>query len=323
MAGKRRPPPKEERREPPAARTLAARVRELEGVPWERARELVRSGRVDVDGSTELDPAARPAEGARIEVHAGRPKRAPGALAPDRIVFVDRDVVVVDKPAGVMSVPFEPEDRDTLVDLVRIALRRRERGGPKYDPELGVVHRLDKQTTGALVFARTFAAKRHLAQQFREHSVERAYLAIVHGDCRAGTHETTLVADRGDGLRGSYGRFRRAKGPPPPDAQRAITHVERLAALRGATLVECRLETGRQHQIRIHLAEAGHPLVGEPVYVRDYEGPRIAAPRPMLHARTLGFVHPRTGVTMRFDSALPPDFVETLVRLGGRPPAPR
>jgi 23S rRNA pseudouridine1911/1915/1917 synthase len=318
MAGKRRPPPEPERR-PPSSSTLAARVRELEGISWERARELCRAGKVDVDGATELDPASRPAPGATVAVHASRPRRSAGALDPARIVYVDRDVVVVDKPPGVITVPYEPGDRDTLVDLTRVALRRLEKG---YDPELGVVHRLDKHTSGVMVFTRTFAAKRDLGQQFREHTVERAYLAIAHGDCRSATHESHLVADRGDGLRGSHGRFRRARGGPPTDARRAVTHITRLSGLRGATLVECRLETGRQHQIRIHLAEAGHPLVGELVYVRDYREERIAAPRPMLHARTLGFTHPRTHATMRFDSALPADFVETLVRLGGSPPTP-
>ncbi len=316
MSGRRRPPEPTSPREP-AAKTLAARVRELEGVSWEKARELVRSGKVDVDGATERDPAARPRDGARVEVHKSRPRVAPGGLDDARLLYVDRDVVVVDKPPDVMTVPFDEGDRDTLVDRVRVALRRRAKGEGelRYDPELGVVHRLDKHTTGVLVFTRTFAAKRHLAQQFREHSVERTYLAIVHGQCRSATHESYLVTDRGDGLRGSHGLFRRAKGAPPPDARRAVTHVERLEGLRGATLVECRLETGRQHQIRIHLAEDGRPLVGETVYVRDYEGERISAPRPMLHARTLGFVHPRTEQEMRFASEVPADFEAVLARL--------
>ncbi|MBC7171767.1 MAG: RluA family pseudouridine synthase [Polyangiaceae bacterium] len=232
-------------------------------------------------------------------------------------MYADRDVVVVDKPVDVLTLPYDPTDRDTLVDQTRVALKRRDRG---YDPDLGVVHRLDKHTTGVLVFARTFAAKKHLGQQFREHSVERAYLAIAHGNCPSATHESILLANRGDGLRGSYGRFRRPKGPPPADARRAVTHVEHIASLRGATLVECRLETGRQHQIRIHLAEAGNPLVGEQVYVRDYKAPLIPAPRPMLHARLLGFVHPRTGATMQFESPCPADFIETFERLGGRAP---
>jgi 23S rRNA pseudouridine1911/1915/1917 synthase len=275
---------------------------------------------VDVDGEVVTDPALRVPEGAEITLHVGRPKPSAGALDPSRIVYADRDVVVVDKPPAVLTLPYDPDDRDTLVQRTRVALRRAEAG---YDPELGVVHRLDKDTSGLLVFTRTVAAKRHLAQQFREHSVERAYLAIAHGVCPSGRHESVLLANRGDGLRGSYGRFRRPKGPPPPDARRAVTHVALVQRLAGASLVECRLETGRQHQIRIHLSEAGHPLVGEPVYVRDFRGERLAAPRPMLHARTLGFEHPRTGEPVRFESPCPPDFLEVLGRLGGAPPGER
>jgi 23S rRNA pseudouridine1911/1915/1917 synthase len=177
------------------------------------------------------------------------------------------------------------------------------------------VHRLDKGTSGLLVFTRTVEAKKHLAQQFRVHSVDRRYLAIVHGHPRPGTHETHLVANRGDGIRGSYGVFRAPSGPPPKDARRAVTHVRVRERLSGAALVECRLETGRQHQIRIHLSEAGHMLAGENVYLRDHEGPRIAAPRPMLHAFRLGFVHPRTGTELRFDEPPPADFATLLAEL--------
>jgi len=123
------------------------------------------------------------------------------------------------------------------------------------------------------------------------------------------------MLDRGDGLRGSHGSYRRARGDPPPDAKRAITHVKPIAALRDATLVECRLETGRQHQIRIHLAELGHPLVGEKVYIRDYEGPKLDAPRAMLHARTLGFAHPRGGAKLAFERDPPEDFQATIESL--------
>jgi 23S rRNA pseudouridine1911/1915/1917 synthase len=98
------------------------------------------------------------------------------------------------------------------------------------------------------------------------------------------------------------------KGAAPVDAKHAVTHVRPIRALAGATLVECRLETGRQHQIRIHLSERGHPLIGERIYIRDYTGVRIESPRPMLHARTLGFVHPRTGEEMAFEREAPPDF---------------
>ena len=194
------------------------------------------------------------------------------------------------------------------------AYLRRKRGA--QGAELGVVQRLDKDTTGLLVFARTLAAKRHLQQQLRVHSIERRYLALVHGAVREPqTVDTQLVRDRGDGLRGSFGHFRKPRGPLPADAQRALTHVQPLEALAGATLVECRLHTGRQHQIRIHLSELGHPLVGESVYIRDYAGARIEAPRPMLHAAVLGFEHPGHGRTLRFEQAPPGDFAALLARL--------
>jgi 23S rRNA pseudouridine1911/1915/1917 synthase len=231
------------------------------------------------------------------------------------IVFFDRDVVVVDKPAGLLSVADEPGNKDTLVDHARTVLRRTAGSGD--DAKLGVVHRLDKDTSGLMVFARTAAAKRSLATQFREHTVERVYHAIAHGTVTASRVETHLVLDRGDGLRGSYGHFRAPRGAPPANARRSVTHVRPIANLAGATLVECRLETGRQHQIRIHLAELGHPLVGETVYIRDYRNEFIDAERPMLHARTLGFTHPRTVERRVFEREAPDDFLAMLARLRG------
>jgi 23S rRNA pseudouridine1911/1915/1917 synthase len=166
------------------------------------------------------------------------------------------------------------------------------------------------------VFPRNLAAKRHLQQQFRVHSIERRYQAIIHGALAAPLDcDTMLIQDRGDGLRGSYGHFRRPKGPAPREAQRAITHFTPLETLRAATLVQCKLETGRQHQIRIHAAENGHPLVGEHVYVRDFAGVQLTAPRPMLHAAVLGFTHPRTEAPMRFELPPPADFEEMLASL--------
>jgi 23S rRNA pseudouridine1911/1915/1917 synthase len=205
-----------------------------------------------------------------------------------------------------LSVSDEAGNKDTLVDHARTLLRRM--GGHGADARLGVVHRLDRETSGLMMFTRTAHAKRALATQFREHTIDRVYHAIAHGAVAAARVETYLLPDRGDGLRGSYGVFRRAKGDVPPDAKYAVTHVIPIAGLARATLVECRLETGRQHQIRVHLSELGHPLVGERVYIRDYAGPRIEAPRPMLHARTLGFAHPRTGERMRFERDPPDDF---------------
>ncbi|MDB4977503.1 MAG: Ribosomal large subunit pseudouridine synthase, partial [Myxococcaceae bacterium] len=218
---------------------------------------------------------------------------------------------------------FEHGDRDTLIDITRATLRRSKKG---FDPELGIVHRIDIDTTGLLVFTRNLAAKKHLSAQFRAHTVHRRYVALAHGSVIGRTFDSTLIRDRGDGLRGSLGHFRAARGKPPEDAQRAITHVRLLERLleRGssapASLVECMLETGRQHQIRIHLSEAGSPLLGERVYIRDFRGPRIEAARPMLHARELGFEHPRTGRTMQFKLEPPEDFERLLASL--RAPEP-
>ncbi len=296
--------------------TLARVVREtVAGSSWNAARDLCRTGRVSVDGQTAVDPELRLRPGALVEVDPVGRKLQKGALPEDRVVYLDNDVVVVNKPAGMLSVPFDKADRDTLVDITRVALRKRN--GARFDPELGIVHRIDIDTTGLLMFTRNLAAKRALQSQFRAHTVHRRYQALVHGEMRGRSIDSLLIRNRGDGLRGSYAKFRAPKGPPPEDAQRAVSHVRAVEALRGASLIECELETGRQHQIRIHLSEAGHPLLGERVYVRDYNGPLLSAPRPMLHARELGFVHPRTEREMRFEIESPADFQAVLKRLRG------
>ena len=283
----------------PTVPTVAAVVRQQTGVAWSRARRLCTEGRVTVNGQRCLDPASRVSPGAVVVVDEHGPKLDKGPLAKSAIVFYDRDVVVVDKPVGMLSVADEPGNKDTLVDYTRTLLRRVDKGG--VDAPLGVVHRLDKDTSGLMMFTRTAYAKRVLAAAFDAHAIDRVYHAIAHGAVTATRVETHLLLDRGDGMRGSYGHFRRARGDPPAEARHSITFVKPIAALSGATLVECRLETGRQHQIRIHLSELGHPVVGERVYIRDYAGLKIEAMRPMLHARTLGFVHPRTGETVRFE----------------------
>lgn len=292
-----------------AGLTVAALVRELSpGMSWSQARELCRGGRVWVDGAAAFDPAQRLAGGERVEIRSGAARSASSEL----VVHLDPDVAVVRKPAGILTVPFERQDRDTLLALARVAIRRIEtaRGLPP-NPTLRAVQRLDKETSGLVVFARTLHAQRHLQEQLAEHTVTRRYLAIAHGKVEDGTYDSLLVPDRGDGLRGSWNR----RGSPPSTARQAVTYVRVKQRLSGATLVTCELETGRQHQIRIHLAEAGHPLVGETVYIRDYRGPVLPAPRPMLHATVLGFRHPRGDRPMSFEDPPPPDFVQVLERL--------
>jgi 23S rRNA pseudouridine1911/1915/1917 synthase len=286
--------------------TVAAVVRQQTGIAWSLARRLCTEGRVTVNGERCLDPASRVAPDTVVAVDPRARKLRTGPFAESAIVFYDRDVVVIDKPAGMLSVADEPGNKETIVNYTRTLLRRM--GGRRVDVALGVVHRLDKDTSGLMVFARTAHAKRSLAAQFREHTIDRVYHAIAHGVVSATRVETHLVLDRGDGMRGSYGHFRRPKGDVPIEAKRSVTHIRPIAGLVGATLVECRLQTGRQHQIRIHLSELGHPLAGERVYLRDYAGPKIEATRPMLHARTLGFVHPRTGERILFQREPPDDF---------------
>lgn len=295
-------------------RPLDGAVRELAGLSWNAARAAVRSGKVTLDGEVSLDPSSpvRTGEVLAIEPAAPKPRtRAIAGLASTALVHLDGAVAVVRKPPGISTVPFGDEapgeELRTLDALVREVLARKT--SFRGRAPLGVVHRLDKDTTGLVVFTRTIAAKKHLAQQFREHTVRREYLAIVHGRLdEARTIRSYLLPDRGDGLRGSA-RVRQMEG------QLAITHVRPVRFLAGATLVACRLETGRTHQIRIHLAEAGHMLVGEPVYVRDHRGPRLSAPRTMLHARELGFVHPTTDEDVLFTDEPPEDFAAVLAGL--------
>lgn len=318
-----------------ADHALDSVVRTLFGLTWGRARDLVRRGKVLVDGRAITDPVTRVREGAVVVLDpaARRPPDA-SALSDEAIVFCDAHVVVVEKPAGVATIPFDPEgmaasigrrgraragDDVALDERVRALLARRARGEGRPPPELGVVHRLDKETSGLVVFTRTWAAKRALMQAFRFHHVHRRYLAIVHGEAASKTIRSHFVPDRGDGVRGSVEKRRGRKHAVGSEkTQLAVTHVELVERLRGAgagqpcALVACRLETGRTHQIRIHLSEDGHPLVGERVYVRDRVEATVPAPRLMLHATELGFVHPATQREMRWTSPPPADFEEML-----------
>ena len=182
-------------------------------------------------------------------------------------------------------------------------------------PRVRPVHRLDRDTSGLMVFALSPAAEGALTQMFKEHAIERTYVAVVHGHTPARTIETYFVRDRGDGLRGSTPR-----GQDEPSAQRAVTHVRPLERIGDYSLVECRLETGRTHQIRIHLAEIGHPLCGEKTYTHSPTIPhpspdQSAAPRQALHAHELHLTHPVTNQTLHFRSPFPPDLAQWLERL--------
>jgi 23S rRNA pseudouridine1911/1915/1917 synthase len=303
--------------------TLAAFLRaHLPGQSWNQVRRLVETRRARINGELCLDPARRVHEGEVVEFLA-RPAAKPTQHGAVVLRHLDEHVVVVEKPAGVSSVR-HPTERawparrkalsPTLEDLVPPLIARQE-GRPRKGPlpRLRVVQRLDKETSGLIVFARSVTAERELGRQFRAHTVTRRYLAVVPGSVAAQRIATRLVRDRGDGRRGSTAA---------PDAgKEAITHVEVVERLTGYTLLSCRLETGRTHQIRIHLAELGHPICGDKVY-RGRRGVELpdesGAPRLALHAAELGFVHPGTGEEMHWTMPLPADLQTFLERLRGR-----
>jgi 23S rRNA pseudouridine1911/1915/1917 synthase len=267
------------------------------GSSWGSVRKLIETGKVSVDGEVTRDPVRGVRRGSTIAVSMRARRPTSGETLPKTaFVHVDAHVVVVRKPAGVSTVPFDETETDTLVDRVHKALKALTKANTAPP---GVVHRLDKETSGLILFARTLAAKRELKQQFRVHSVYRRYVAIAHGYVEAQSVSARLVRDRGDGRRGSTAN--------PTLGRDSVTHVSVLERLDGATLVECRLETGRTHQIRIHLGELGHPLVGERLYLKDFAGTLVGAPRLMLHARELGFTHPATGQALRFEDPMPDD----------------
>ena len=293
--------------------TLAAALRaHLPGQSWNDLRGLCDSGKISVNGERELDPARRLTGGETVAWSLTAPDPRRTATRPDfRIVYEDGHLIIIEKPEGVSSVPYQRRERGTALDLIREAWRRQ--GKRAAATPLYTVHRIDKDTSGLLCFAKTKLAERGLHQVFKYHRAQREYLAVAHGQVRPSRIESRLVADRGDGIRGSTRR--------PHEGQQAVTHVEVIESLPAATVCRVRLETGRTHQIRIHLAEQGHPLVGETVYLRDHTRTGrtlLPCPRLLLHAATLGFDHPVTGKHLDFASELPPSFEAELQRLRRR-----
>lgn len=281
------------------------------GISRRAAQEAVRNGRVDVDGVVSDEPGRMIDATSRVEYHASRP-RARKVQTKLRVLREDRHVIIVDKPAGLLTLRTAEHERDTLVERVHRYLAVRH-GGRPY---VGVIHRLDKDTSGALAVAKSPQALRAMQQIFKVHDVERQYLTIVEGVPKqtSGTIDLRLVTDRGD--------LRRGVTRSGDEGRAAVTHyrvVERIGSL--ASVLACWLETGRTHQIRIHLAELGHPVVGDPVY-RPRSRPRfrVHAPRQALHAQTLGFKHPLTGETIAVESPVPPDLIELLQTLRGLAP---
>jgi 23S rRNA pseudouridine1911/1915/1917 synthase len=296
-----------------AGQTLAAVVRaQQRGRSWKDVRRSIAGRNVQINGELCLDPARRVKEGDTIAVLA-KPAPLPGALRDElNIRHLDEHVVVVEKPSGINTVRHPAELRwnerrralaPTLQDRLQQAIARQLRRPVHKLPRLRIVHRIDKETSGLVVFARCPQAERELGRQFHAHTVVRKYLALVHGAMTPRTIRSFLVRDRGDGRRGSTDR--------PELGKEAVTHIEVIERVGGCTLLGCRLQTGRTHQIRIHLSEAGHPVCGEKVYIERREGKAVAdpgnCPRLFLHAAELGFRHPATGQELHWSMPLPPD----------------
>ncbi len=303
-------------------KTVAAALRDwLPGQSWSQIQQLLKSRRVLLSGNLCMDAGRRLrlADVVKLLAHPMAPPPKEEAI---RIRYLDKDVVVVEKPAG-MTTTRHAEERDwparrrqlqpTLDELLPRVIARKEGRRKGLPPPVRAVHRLDRETSGLMVFARTVKAEQILAQQFRQHTTGRRYLAIAVGKVEAQTIESRLVRDRGDKRRGS------TKDANASVGKRAVTHVRPLEGLGNYTLVECALETGRTHQIRIHLAENGHPLCGEKIYHQPLFGqpkPDLSgAPRVALHAAELSFVHPTRGDRLKFEMPLPEDLRAFLHRL--------
>jgi 23S rRNA pseudouridine1911/1915/1917 synthase len=315
-----------------AGQTLGAALRHwLPKSSWSKVHKLIDSRRVMVSGNLCVDAGRRlkSDEVVKLLPHSTAAPPSPGDV---QVQYLDAHLVVVEKPSGVTTNRHREERnwpkrrkqiQPTLDELlphiiVDIEGRRGQRGVP---PPVRAVHRIDRDTSGLIVFARTHAAERILAEQFRQHTTHRRYLAIVEGNVKSQTIKSRLIRDRGDGRRGSTDQQTAGK--------EALTHVRPIDYLpsrfrkedpgAGYTLIQCRLETGRTHQIRIHLSELGHPVCGEKVYRQPrFDKPShdaSGAPRLALHAAELGFVHPVTGKTLRFQAALPRDLTDFWRRL--------
>jgi 23S rRNA pseudouridine1911/1915/1917 synthase len=312
--------------------TLAAAVRDLLGVSWGEARRLIAARRVQVNGNVCVEPQRKVTRQDVLHLFA-HPISGPPQDDDVRVRFQDAHLVVIEKPAGITTMRHADEmaprgvrrNRQPTLDVCLnriLAKRQKQRAAPakarsgsmfSRAPRVRPVHRLDRETSGLMVFALTVGAEQHLAGQFARHSIARLYLAVVAGNIRQPQRfESTLVRDRGDGRRGS------TVGETPA-GKLAITHVVPVEQFDGYTLVECRLETGRTHQIRIHLSEAGHPVCGDKLYrgrkFSDVAPDESGAPRLALHAAHLTFVHPSTKLPMQFDADLPQELADFVGRL--------
>jgi 23S rRNA pseudouridine1911/1915/1917 synthase len=282
----------------------------------ERLKALIRSGAVETRGAAVRDPAlkVKGGEALRVAVPEPTPAHNEAQDIPLTIVFEDDHLLVVDKPAGLVVHPAAGNLDGTLVNALLHHCAGKLSGiGGVARP--GIVHRIDKDTSGILVVAKTDVAHEGLAKQFAAHSIDRRYLAILSGVPKSSGGIVDAPLARSATNRKKIAIVEGGRG------KRAVTHWKRLDILRDAALVECRLETGRTHQVRVHMASIGHPLLGDPVYGRAGKThskllSELNFHRQALHAAELGFMHPVTKNRLSFSSPMPADMQELKRALG-------
>jgi len=277
------------------------------GLSRERIKALMGEGRVTLSGKAASQASLKVAEGTpyAITVPAAVPAEAEAQNIPLVVVYEDADLIIVDKPAGLVVHPAAGNLDGTLVNALLHHCRGQLSGiGGVARP--GIVHRIDKDTSGLLVVAKTDRAHEGLAAQFADHSIERAYHAVVAGHPMPPAGTVTGAIARSNVNRKKMALVEDGRG------KHAVTHFKTLERLKGAALVECRLETGRTHQVRVHMSSIGHSLLGDPVYGKAPSAlrpvlQRLGFCRQALHAAELGFVHPVKGEKVHFISQLPVD----------------
>lgn len=304
--------------------TIAAPARldkalaEATGLSRARIQALIEEGRVEVAGKPASTASLKVAQGTAFAIAV--PPAADAIAAPEdiplAIAYEDAHLIVIDKPAGMVVHPAAGNPAGTLVNALLHHCQGQLSGiGGVARP--GIVHRIDKDTSGLLVVAKSDAAHEGLARQFAAHTVHRRYLAVCAGHPAppAGTINARLGRSDSDRKKMSVLPNNSSRG------KHAITHYTTLETLDGSALIECRLETGRTHQVRVHCASIGHPLMGDPLYGRTPKPlrpvlERLGFARQALHAAELGFIHPITGASLRFASPLPDDMRELIDELG-------
>lgn len=275
-----------------------------EGLSRGRIQELIQQGMIQVNAK-QVKASYKVKQGDQVLIQEPEPKElelTPQAI-PLEILYQDADVVVVNKPKGMVVHPAHGNWDETLVNALLYHVK--DLSGINGDLRPGIVHRLDKDTSGVMMAAKNDMAHRALAEQIRVHSIKREYVALVHGMIHEnlGTIDAPIGRSKKD----------RQKMAVVADGRPAISDYEVLERFRDYTLVRVRLHTGRTHQIRVHFSYMKHPVVGDPLYGSGKK--HFGQTSQMLHAQTLGFVHPRTGEYMEFSSPLPAYFEEILEQL--------